>query len=172
MKEMKSFLQGSPVSVIFSERKMDPFSMQAVVDFCEDFDNGQWAIKTLGELLSTADMNFLSNEFNGNKAEVEGYQWGLSQLFELCVERQEAQITALRERVKNSPEFLIEHAKKTCLLIDEGAFADPALSRPVGESLNNLDSITTAFGADRYPEAGELKKRIISRIKAGRPRKK
>lgn len=172
MKETKVFPQGSSGNMVFSERKMDPVSMQSVIDFCEDFGDGQWAIKTFGELLGTADMNFLSNEFNVNKAEVDGYQWGLCQLLELCLERQAAQIGALREKVENSPELLIEHAKKICCLIDEGAFSDPALSSQVSESLNDLDSITTVFGADMYPEAGMIKEQIISRINTGRPRKK
>ncbi len=172
MKETKSFPLAAPDNVVFSVRKMDPFDMQAVIDFCEDFGDGQSAIKTLGELLSTADMNFLSNEFTGNKAEAEGYQWGLCQLLELCVERQGGQIAALRERVENSPEFLIEQARQTCRLIDESAFSDPGQSSRVSESLKDLESITAVLGADRYPEAGDLKERIISKIKAGRPRKK
>lgn len=123
---------------------------------------------TLAELLSTADLDFLSSG-GSNK---ENYQMGLRQLLELCVKKQKAEITALRDMVESSPELLIEDAKRTCSLLDEGFLTDPATSRIVGESLSSLDAITSVFGADLYPEAETIKERIISKVNMGRPRNK
>jgi len=162
MKEMLK--NGSQTKISQSpviEVKMDSFKLSSICDFANDFDNNKWALKALASLIVNADLVDFSSERlrDGNE-----YRCGLQQLIEMCVDRQEQQVSELQEMATNSPEYILESAKKMKELIYNNAFSNPGSNRRVMDTVEAVDNIITLFGTEEYPEAAIIRDQILNKI--------
>ncbi len=141
------------------ERKIEPFSIQTIIDFHENQDDEKWALKALVTLLTRSDLEVFTESI-----EKDNYLMGLEKLFNLCLEKQEKQVEELKSKALNSPEKYIENAKSIYTLICQGCFERPAVNNKVIEAVAALDIVLELFGSEEYPEAHKLKSLILSKI--------
>lgn len=135
--------------------KLERFKMQDVFDLYDDLDCSKWALKAISELLCSSDLEMFS--------EHEGYRTGLRQLFDMCLDRQEERVERFFQKAANSPELIIERAKDTINALSNSDYSPLTEKHRVSEVISKLDSISSLFDKEQYPEINILRLLIISK---------
>lgn len=137
--------------------QLKSFDPNDIVDLHEKLTHQNWALRSLGALIESADMgkHFSDHEQKGK------YRSGLNQIVTLCLDRQEAELNKIRIKALHSPERIIMDAWR----IRGYIYLDDTETR-----LHILDSIRTAFielnevllkfGNDYYARAKKVKNKL------------
>lgn len=143
-----------------SEIQMAPFGPDTVYDFKDKYDDQKWALKTLVEIVAEVDF--------GQHVESQNLRFGLGQLLELCIKRQEVIIEKFLEHIENSPENILHEAKTIKKLFSEGYSSNQYILSRGLETIKKLEVVTSLFDVEDYPEAGLLRKQLLSEINRGK----
>ncbi len=138
-------------------RALESFDPNDILNLCESITHQNWALKSFGALLESADMEkyFCSHEKKGK------YKNGLNQIVELYIDRQEGELKEIRKKSVDSPELIIMDAWKTWHFVDQGEYTSQVtiLTR-VRCALSELDLVLSTFGDEYKHMVQEVKEKL------------
>jgi hypothetical protein len=143
------------ISKIYPET-IEQFGPEDYFGLCDELDNERWAFKALGMLISENDLVMFSGRGDGDSDEL---RWGVRQLFNFCVERQEKQLDEIRQKASNSAEYIILRAIK----FGSGRIHTENTNM-LTELLQQVEQILRQFGEDEYPKAIEARELLLNRL--------
>lgn len=150
------------------EKELTKFEPSEVVRFCDELTVDNYALRAFGVLLGDSNLE----EFTGDPEEARDLRYGLRQIVELYVKRQERKLNELSMKSLNSFERVISQVKGTYEAVNHGAFcgSDVALEE-VRTALNKINLVIAKCG-DEYPQAIAIRDKLMKLRDAISSRKK
>ncbi len=141
----------------FINAALENFDPNDILDLYENITRQNWALKSFGALLESAD---LETYFHRHKNKGK-YKKGLNQIVELYIERQEGDLKEIRKKSVNSPEIIIMNAWKTWHFVVQGEYTSQVtiLDR-VRSALTELNQVLSRFGDEYKSRVGEVKEKL------------
>jgi hypothetical protein len=131
--------------------KFDPGS---ITELSDDLAPYNYALRTLGELLDSADLE--------DVGQADNVGWGMRTLIELCVDKQEEIIDRYIDAYRKSDGYLINQAK-IAILPGYSSSREKHIEK-LSRSYDNIKMVI-ARGGDLKDKALELKKTIERQLK-------
>ncbi len=128
------------------------------LDLYESITHQNWALKSFGALLESADLEkyFCRHEKNGK------YKNGLNQIVELYIHRQEKELKEIRKKSVDSPERIIMSAWKTWDDIVQGELESQCtILHRIRVALTEINQVLLRFGDDYKTRAQEVKDKLL-----------
>lgn len=136
---------------------LTPFDPHAVLDLYDEIRESNWALKSFGALLETAnyEKRFCQD------ARAWQYKSGLNKIIRLYLKDQERQIYDARQKAVHSPERMIQNALALHRSISRNPRLDPEIClNSIQQAQKELDLVLTRHGPRRYPEAKKAHDRL------------
>lgn len=141
-----------------SEINLERYDFDGINRLYDTLSSDSWALRAFGALLETAD---LGRHFGNEYVESADYRWGLNQLVEMYLERQERKLNEMQ--MKYSNEVFIKDALMTYEMVNAGAYNSHEMSlESVRKAINKLNLVISEFGIEEYPQAGEARDNLLS----------
>ncbi len=137
---------------------LERFDPNDILELSDSFTHRNWALKSLGALLESADFEkyFCRHEKNGD------YKGGLNRIVELYVDRQEKDLKDIREKSVNSPERIIMHAWKIRQAVVRGEYANQIdILDSVQGAIKELNQVILRFGDEYESWAKGVRDKLI-----------
>jgi hypothetical protein len=142
------------------EIKLERLDFAGINRLYDIFSSDSWALRAFGALLETAD---LGRHFGNEHVDGAEYRWGLNQIVEMYLEKQERKLNEIQMKHSNSPEVFIKDALMTYEMVSAGAFNSHEVSlESVRKAINKLNLVISEFGLDEYPQAGKARDNLLS----------
>lgn len=128
------------------KKKEGDFDPGCIADLAETVREQNLALRAFACLLRDADLDyFIGATYEENfKAEASNLKWGLFQLIELCVDRQDKTVSDYADQYYNSDLYIVKSAVGTIEMMEQGAFRD-ALAR-LRDVIKDLDIVINRGG--------------------------
>lgn len=140
--------------------KLERFDSAEINRLYDIFSSDSWALRAFGALLETAD---LGRHFGNEHVDGAEYRWGLNQIVEMYLEKQERKLNEIQMKHSNSPEAFIKDALTTYEMINQGAYRSHEVGlEKVRKALNKINLVISEFGLDEYPQAGKARDNLLS----------
>ncbi|QTA83878.1 Uncharacterized protein dnl_63010 [Desulfonema limicola] len=111
--------------------------------------SGNSSLNALGALLAESDFEML---FSGSDNESSSNRYGLKHIIDFYLDFQEKAVSRLCAKARNSPEWIISDARKTCEEINNSAYSINYKIDLIAAKLSDLKRVIVSFPSG-YPEA-------------------
>ena len=142
-----------------NEVKLERFDFAGINRLYDIFSSDSWALRAFGALLETAD---LGRHFGNEHVDGAEYRWGLNQIVEMYLEKQERKLNEIQMKHSNSPEAFIKKALTTYEMVSHGAYKSHEVGlEEVRKAINKINLVISEFGLDEYPQAGKARDNLL-----------
>lgn len=157
---------------MFDEKKEKEggFDPRCVVDIYDKLDSHSYALRALGTLLSSSNLadfadQELKDTIKSDDFEKENLRWGISQIIDLYLERQERIIKEYVDQYFKSDMYLVGHAKFVIDATCHGAYTSKDVAiRELRKEAANLDTVINR-GGELKEKAEEIKETCLGYLK-------
>lgn len=142
-----------------NDKKEGDVDPRSVFDLSDELDNHSYALKALGALLSTSNLeDFTPSSYGeGLKDKAEGLRQGISQLVDLYLDRQKQIVSGYCDAYRSSNLAIVCRSEKTITMIKQGAFTSrEVIQKYLRDEINRLE-IVISRDCDLTPRAISLK---------------
>jgi hypothetical protein len=89
--------------------------------------------------------------------EAEDLRYGLENIIKLYINRQQFKLDKLSDRIRNTPEHIIERLKVSYEMTREGCWITHEVAlKETRTAINEINEVILKFGEQEYPEAKKL----------------
>lgn len=146
-----------------SQKKEGSFDPGRICDLSDELNNHSYVLKAFAALLRESSLFEFSVDPGDFDREKEDLRWGLQQIVDMYIEKQESIIEKYTTEYWNSDIRLVESAKGFLSMIKEGAFMPGTdITERLKEHMNNLDTVISRDGELR--DDAEALKRTFTKL--------
>ncbi len=138
------------------KKKEGEYDPECIADLRDEILGYDFALRAVAALLKESSLGCFSDELYGEKMKHEAadLRWGLSQVIELCLDRQEKTLSDYADQYHNSDQYIVKRASDVINMIEHGAFN--SIHASVERMRENIASLDIVINRD-----GELKSKAL-----------